>query len=351
VVSQSPSAPRLQAPEAIALDASGRVYFTDFEARRVYRIEGDGSLSLVAGTGQSGSTGDGGPATEAGLEEPAGIAIDSDGNIYIGEHHGHRIRRVGQNGIITTFAGRGTVTIPGSGPLHMGSEGAFSGDGGPATAAELSGPLGLAWSNGTLFIADAFNNRIRGVDHTGIISTVAGSGRRFSSSSADPDGLRATSLDLSQPWSLAVDRDGSLLVTDWTRFVIYRIDAAGIAHLVMGNGAAGFSGDGGPALKAETEGPYGIAVGPNGDIYFSEVGLSAGGNRIRRIDGDGVVSNIAGTGVAGYSGDGGLAVDAELNGPYGLAVDAAGNLYFADGGNHAVRMIDAGGIITTVAGG
>lgn len=350
VVSQASAEPHLRSPEAVALDASGRVYVTDFESRQVYRIEADGSLTLIAGNGQSGSNGDGGLATEAALREPAGIAVDSNGNIYVGEHHGHQIRRVDQNGTITTVAGTGTTTVAGNGPLNMGSLGTFSGDGGPATAAELSGPAGLAWGNGILYIADAFNHRIRSVDGAGLISTVAGSGKAFGSSSLDPEGLAATSLDLSQPWYLAIGLDGSLVVTDWTRLVIYRIDPTGIAHLLMGSGTAAFTGDGGLAVDAQTEGPYGIAVAPSGDIYFSEIGLATGGNRIRKVDPNGVITTVAGTGVAGYSGDGGPATEAELDAPFGLAVDGDGNLYFADGGNHAVRMIDTAGIITTVAG-
>jgi sugar lactone lactonase YvrE len=262
-----------------------------------------------------------------------GATLDRSGNLFIADRDNHRIRKlVLATGTITTVAGTG---MPG-----------FSGDGGPAVAALLNGPAGLAVDEGgNLLIADRGNHRIRKIDPSGVISTVAGTGVGGFSG----DGGPATSAPLDRPTGLALDGNGNLLIADRGNHRIRMVAAGtGVITTVAGLGAAGFSGDDGPAGAALLNGPAGLAVDAAGNLFIAD----QGNHRVRRIESEtGTVTTVAGLGAAGFSGDDGPAVAARLNGPAGLAVDAAGNLFIADQDNHRVRkLVLATGTITTVAG-
>jgi RHS repeat-associated protein len=281
-------------------------------------------IETVAGTGDYGYSGDGGPATAAGLASPRGIALGPDGSLYIADLANHRIRRVGPDGIITTVAGTGSS--------------GYSGDGGPATAARLNYPFGIALGpDGSLYIADTYNKRIRRVGPDGIITTVAGTGVWGYSG----DGGPATAAGLASPRGIALGPDGSLYIADLANDRIRRVGQDGIITTVAGKGgygyygASGYSGDGGPATAARLNYPFGIALGPDGSLYIAD----HYNHRIRRVGQDGIITTVAGTGSSGYSGDGGLATAAQLYFPYGIAFGPDGSLYIADHGNHRIRRV------------
>jgi sugar lactone lactonase YvrE len=285
-------------------------------------------IITVAGTGTQGYTGDAGPATGAELNYPIGVAFDASGDLYIADAENNRVCRVDKAGIITTLAGNGTQ--------------GYTGDGGPAALAELNYPMGVAFdASGNLYIVDTGNNRVRKVDMTGVITTVAGTGAQGYSS----DGP-AISAELNQPTGVAVDNTGNLYIADNQNFCIRKVDMTGIITTVAGNGTQGYGGDGGPATSAELDYPTGVAVDNADNLYVAD----ARNNRIRRVDRSGIITTVAGNGTQGYGGDGGLATSAKLNYPAGLVFDASGNLYIADNGNNRIRKVDTGGIITTVAG-
>jgi len=293
-------------------------------------------ISTIAGTGFPGVSTDGGLADSTMLDSPDGIAFDAAGNIYIADASSNRIRKINSLGIISTFAGNGNVN--GSGPF-------FSGDGGPATAAELWNPKGIAFdAAGNLYIADTDNNRIRMVNTSGIITTFAGSGTQAYTG----DGGQATAAAIDQPWGVAFNQ-GNLYFSDFGNQVIRMVNSSGIINTVAGSSSASsFSGDGGQATSAGIFGPQGIAFDAAGNLYISD-----NYQAIRMVTtSTGIITTIAGQGSssAGYSGDGGLATAAYISNPDGLAFDAQGNLYIADGNNFCVRMINTAGIISTVAG-
>ena len=272
---------------------------------------------------------DGIPARDASLDNPVGVAVDRSGNLYIADEHDHRIRKVDAAGTITTVAGTGNA--------------GFSGDGGPATNAQFYYPRGVAVDGaGSLYIADFWNHRIRRVDGAGTITTVAGTGSRGFSG----DGGPAADAQLNLPSGVAVDGAGSLYIADFWNHRIRRVDAAGTITTVAGTGNAGFSGDGGPAANAQLRYPETVAVDGAGSLYIAY----RWNHRIRKVDAAGTITTVAGTGSRGFSGDGGPAADAQLNLPSGVAVDRAGSLYIADHWNSRIRKVDAAGTITTVAG-
>lgn len=286
-------------------------------------------ISTVAGNGAAGLSGDGGPAFDATLNQPGGIAIDSAGNVYIADFANYRVRKVDTAGVITTVAGTGT---PG-----------YSGDGGPATAAELNGPIGVAVdAGGNLYIAEYYSSCIRKVDITGTITTVAGTGAPGYSG----DGGAANTAALNYPTGVAVDSAGNVYIADGSNSRIRKVDPQGIITTFAGTGAFGFSGDGGPATDAVLDGPNGVAVDNAGKVYIADTY----NNRIRVVGVSGTITTVAGTGTAGYSGDGGEATAAKLNTPTGLIPDSMGDIYIADRENDRVRMIDSSGTIKTVAG-
>jgi sugar lactone lactonase YvrE len=291
-----------------------------------------GVISTVAGTGSCGYSGDLGPATAAQLNVPADVATDSVGNVFIADRFNHRIRKLtAATGIITTVAGTGT---PG-----------YSSDGGPATAAQLFYPSGIAIdSAGNIYIADEHNHRIRKLTAiTGTIATVAGNGVQGFAG----DGGLATAASLNYPRSVALDASGNLFIADAHNDRIRRVIAGSVITTIAGNGTPGFNGDG-AALAVSLNGPSGVVVDASGNVYIAD----QNNNRIRKLTpSTGFLSTVAGTGAAGFGGEAGPATAARLFAPSVVDVDAAGNVYIADKSNHRVRKLTAAtGVIATVAG-
>jgi len=298
-----------------------------------------------------GYSGDGGPSTAAQLQVPLGVVIDASRNIYISDFYNNRIRQINTSGTINTFAGNGY--LPGV------FSGGYSGDGGPATAAELDHPYGITVdASGNLYIADSYNNSVRIVNTSGIINTFAGNYNEGAGYSGD--GGPATAAELNFPTGITVDASGNVYIADEYNNLIRKVNTSGIINTFAGidSGAisgsnVGYSGDGGPATDAELNYPIGIAVDASGNIYIA----NNGNNLIREVSTSGIINTFAGIASgaisgtnAGYSGDGGLATVAELYSPTGIGVDAFGNVYIADGGNNLIRIVNTSGIISTIAG-
>jgi sugar lactone lactonase YvrE len=301
-----------------------------------------GTITTVAGTGQRGFSGDGGPAARARLAFPFSVVVDAAGNLFIADAYNNRVRQVSPSEMISTVAGTGQA--------------GFSGDGGPASKARLSLPALMASDlAGNLFISEQDNQRVRKVSPDGLITTVAGTGKIGFSG----DGGPATAAPLNWPRGLAVDAAGNLYIADHYNHRIRKVSPDGIITTVAGSGrdspSEGVStGDGGRATEARLNGPFGLALDRSGNLYFAELGDLFGTNtgyRVRKVDSNGIITTVAGSDRRGFSGDGGLATQARLDTPRGVAVDTAGNLFIGDGGNNRVRKVDANGIISTVAGG
>ncbi|MDQ4134175.1 MAG: RICIN domain-containing protein [Actinomycetota bacterium] len=325
---------QLNDPKGLAVDGSGRLYISDRINARVRRVDATGVITTVVGDGEA-ELGDGGPAADAGLYGPTGLAFDAAGNLYIADTYNHRVRRVDvSTGIITTVAG--------TGPHRLDT---FTGDGRAATETELSYPTGVVVDGaGNLFIAEGGNSlRVRKVDSRGMLTTVGGGGTE-----SGTDGP-ATAFRLS-PYALMIDGHGHLVITDFRR--VQRIDASGRLTTVAGHGGTSYTGedtadsigDGGPATAARIIGAMGLAEDAAGNLYIAEQG------RVRRVDMGGVITTVAGNGNSTLGGDGGLAVDAQLVHPKGVAVDPQGNVIVADTENDRVRKVTPNGIITTLAG-
>jgi hypothetical protein len=296
-------------------------------------------IKTVVGTGARTFSGDGGAATAAALDNPYGICLDAVGNLFIADYANNRIRKVDTNGVITTVAG--------SGPYYPDS-GGYSGDGGPATNALLNLPTSVTFdSAGNLFIADSFNSRVRKVATNGIITTVAGNGNAGFSGDNGP----AVNASLSYPNYVKMDSTGNLFIADGLNYRVRKVSSNGVITTVAGNGLDDFAGDGGPASLASLRQPTGIALDASGSLFIGDWG----NDRVRKVDSLGIITTVAGDGngapqEGAYRGDGGAATNASLYYPYGLAVDASGNLLIADSNNDVVRNVDTNGIITTVAG-
>ena len=455
---------RLNAPYGVAADPAGNVYIADLGNNRVRKVSPDGVITTVVGTGQAGSAGDGGTALTAQLNAPRNVAVDGFGGLYIAEFSGHRIRLVTPDGLIQTFAGTGssgsagegvaatsaqlsfpagiavdftgtlyiadssnqrirrvfaglmtTVALPalntptgvtgdGSGGIYVADSGnlrilrrtatgavfpiagkfdsardvavdpmgnlfiadghrvrllsplglattfagdgtfGYAGDGGSAMSAVLNGPAGVAvGEDGTIYIADERNHRVRKVSSSGAISTVAGTGIPAIS----VDGLPAVSTSLDAPEGLLLDSTGVLWIGEYLGNRVRKLTPGGIMQPVAGNGTAGFNGDSRLATSAQLQAPGQAALDTTGNLYIAD----SGNHRIRKVTPQGMITTYAGTGSSGFDGDGGQAISAHLSLPRGVAVDAAGNVFIADTGNNCVRKVAPGGLITTAAGG
>jgi sugar lactone lactonase YvrE len=288
----------------------------------------------VAGTGQAGYSGDGGPAVQARLNMPFDVVLDARGNLYVSDTFNHCVRRVdARTGVIETVAGSGRK--------------GFGGDGGPATRAQLNEPYGLALDPlGNLYLADRLNRRVRKVDaQSGMITTVAGDG----SAKFSGDGGPAIGAGLVEPNGVALDQKGRLLIADVADHRVRVVDlATGRISTFAGDGRGAHAGDGGPATSASIFGARAVEVRADGTVFI----LERQGNSLRAVSPEtGIITAFAGTGAKGYSGDGGPALAATFNGPKELAVDAGGNILIVDTENHVIRRIDAAtGIVRTVAG-
>jgi uncharacterized protein (TIGR03437 family) len=358
----------LYGPRAIAFDSAGNYYLADSGNGRIRKVDTKGIITTVAGNGTLGFAGDGSAATSANLNQPSGVAVDSQGNIYIADTLNARIRKVSSSGTISTVAGNGLLS--------------YSGDGGPATGAQLNGPLGIAADNsgnlfiadsqngvvrtvkkgtiasvgsgtlviprgmatdvaGSAYVADAQDNRVRKIGIDGTVTTYAGNGTNGFAG----DGGPAANAQLSSPAAVAVDAAGNLYIADLGNLRIRKVSANGNISTVAGNGVQGYSGDGGPAINASLNMPLGVAVDPSGNLYIVDPVSQV----IREVTLDGNINTIAGTGQPGFRGDGGPATAAQIAGPTGIAADPFGNIFFIDGTTR-IREINSAGTINTIAG-
>ena len=321
---------QLYNPMGIAVDDSGNLYIADVINNCVRKVGRAGIITTFAGSGEVAITGaysgDGGAATDAKLYWPEGIAIDHHGNILIADAVNGRIRKVNAAGIISTIAGSDSV--------------GYSGDGGPATAARLRYSCDVAVDRyNNIYIADGSNNRIRKVDTNGIITTVAGNGIYASADSGayTGDGGPATAAALYHPQSLTLDTNGNIFIADMMNNCVRRVAANGIITTYAGNGYLGYGSDRIPATNSMMINPSGVAFDKQGNLYIADGGT----NRIRKVSPAGIITTAAGTGRGGYSGDGGHDTSAQLFSPSSVTLDKVGNIYIADAANYRVRMISA----------
>ncbi len=311
-------------PLGVAVDGSGNILIADQNNYRIRRV-GNGAIRTLAGNGLLSYSGDNGPATSAQMNQPAGIAVDGSNNIYVVDTLNSRVRMVSPGGVITTLAGTGVA--------------GYSGDGGSASLAQLNNPAAVAVdTGGNVYIADTFNSVIRKVLPSGVITTVAGGG------SATGDGGPATGAALYLPQGVAVDPAGNLFISDTASARIRKVSAVdSTITTVAGNGTVGYSGDGGPATSAQLNAPLGIAVDAIDNIYIAD----SRNNVIRRVSG-GLIATLAGNGIAGYAD--GQGSNTQLNLPYAVALDISDNIYVADNGNSRIREVAPDGTISTISG-
>jgi len=335
------TAAMLNQPLGVSVDEVGGVYIADSLNHRIRRVSSNGTITTVAGSGVAGFSGDGGAATLAQFNGPAGVAVDPTGALVIADTGNNRARVVSLFGVINTAAGVGNQAV--------------ITDSGVATSTFLSQPHGIAVdSNGALYVADSANNEIRKVTTSGSISTIAGTGIPGSSGDAGTTGtggivsapdVPATLAQLNYPTDIALDKSGNLYIVDSGNNRVRRLTAStGVIGAFAGNGSMGFGGNGGPASGAQLNGASAVAVDSSNNVYVADSAM------IHKVNSAGVISVIAGTGFPGFSGDGGPATSAAVRQPMGLAVDSANALYIADTGNNRIRKISSFGVINTIAG-
>jgi hypothetical protein len=324
------SAAELATPVSVVPTSDGGYLIFQQGLSLVRRVSPGGIISTVAGNGSAGYSGDGGQATTAQMNAPSGGVMTADGGYLIADANNNAVRRVAPDGTITTAAGTGAA--------------AFGGDGGPANAAQIRFPYDIALhpSDGSYLIADVDNNRIRRVALDGTITTVAGDG----SPNFGGDGGPATAASIQDPSGVAYMPDGGYLIADTNNNRVRKVAPDGTITTVAGTGAAGSSGDGGPATSAQLNAPIRVAVAPDGSFAIADH-LN---NRVRRVAPDGTITTIAGTGTAAFSGDGGPAVAAELNNPFGVAFAGGGDVLIADTSNQRVRYVDAAAPLPVLTG-
>lgn len=374
-------------PDGLAFDADGTLYFAGPNNGLIRKVTVDGEVETIAGLPEgNGFSGDGGPALGATFSFPSDVAVMDDGTVMVADASNGRIRAILPDGTVETVSGRGRNPNPG-----------IDGD---AADAQLFFPNDVAVGpDGKVFIADTFQDIIREVDADGRIQTIVGTGvgARWGTGAAPADqltlfaprgvhvdrhgrlfiadtsgdvvrrltsggnvvpvagagrggyggdgGFRLAAL-FNNPYDLATDEDGNLYITDRLNDRVRKLDTRGTVTTVAGSGAIGFSGDGGPATLAAMNDPRGIAVGPEGHVYFCDTQ----NHRIRKIDGDGIITTVVGSGLKGHGGDGGPAAAAVIDEPYGIAFDADGYMYFSEAYSHVIRMVTPSGVIFTLAG-
>lgn len=330
---QSNNQLRLVYPNGLALDPEDNLYISDMGTHRILKLDRQRRLTVIAGTGEGGFGGDGGPAVKAQLFSPHDLAFDAEGYILVADTFNHRIRRIDRQGVITTVAGNGKTE--------------YSGDNGPALKASFNNPQSIALDpDGNILVADTHNYVVRKVDRSGMIRTFAGSVPGFSG-----DGGPANKAQLSLPMAVAVAPDGSVFISDAGNSRVRRVSIDGKIQTLVGYGpgegvyGAGFAGDGGPPEKAKIFSATDLEVDHAGSLYISD----SGNNRIRVIR-NGIITTIAGSGRVGFGGDGDKALAAELNTPQKIVIAKDGAVYIADRANHRVRKVDAKGVINTIAG-
>ncbi len=328
-----PPASMLIYPNGLALDDRGDLYIADIGTHRILKLDRQGRMRVIAGIGDGGFSGDNGLAAQARLFAPHDLTVDSEGNLWIADTFNHRLRRINRQGVITTVAGNGKAE--------------YSGDHGPALRASLNNPQGIAIDrDGDVLVADTYNNVVRRIDRNGTITTFAGSEPGFGG-----DGGPANKAQLNLPMAVAVAPDGSVYISDAGNSRIRRVTADGKIQTVAGYGpaqdtyGAGFAGDGGPAEKAKIFSATDIRFDSAGNLFIAD----SGNNRIRVVR-EGMITTIAGSGRQGFSGDGKPAVAAELNTPQKIAVAKDGGIFIADRANHRVRKVDTRKLINTIAG-
>ncbi|HYM12490.1 MAG TPA: hypothetical protein VEU62_17265 [Bryobacterales bacterium] len=304
-----------------AFDAAGNLYIPDQGNDRIRMIAPNGIITTVAGSGQTGFNGDRGPATQASLHSPNATLVDAAGNLYFTDQDNHRVRKVDTSGNITTVAGDGDLYAePGNG------------NGGPATSAGLNAPAGLALdAAGNLYICDTYNTEVRKVKPDGTIVPFAGSGQH----SYGGDGGPAVYAAMDFPAGITADAAGNVYIADQHNDRIRKVDTNGIITTIAGNGEQGYCGDGGPAVKACLNYPSDIAFDAAGNMYIAD----EDNNVVRKVTPDGTITTVVGSSGQGYGGDGGPPLLAALNRPSGLAFDKQGNLIIVDQYNYRIRRV------------
>jgi sugar lactone lactonase YvrE len=287
-------------------------------------------ITTVAGIGINSFSGDNGPATSAELSGPNDVIFDVSGNMYIADQDNNRVRKVNSSGTIITIAGTGAAN--------------YTGDGGQASAATFNQPTAFGFdSSGNLYIADYNNQVVRRINSSSVVNRYAGTG----AAGYNGNGGQATSSQLNYPSAVIADSAGNIYIADSHNNVIREVSTSGVISTYAGNLTAGFSGDGGSATAAELHLPYRIAFDTHWNMYIAD----SHNNCIRKVDaGTHIISTVAGNGTASYGGDGGPATSAQINEPFGVCVDASGNIYIADTYNNRIRKVNTSGIISTIAG-